>query len=62
MESKNNNKITQTHRCRKQIGGCQMRKMGLGYMSEVKVTQSRSTLCDPMKYTVHGILQARLLK
>ena len=51
VESKNKNKITQTHRCRKQIGGCQMRKMGLGYMSEVKVTQSHSTLCDPMKYT-----------
>ena len=29
--------------------------------SEVKVTQSCSTLCDPMDYTVHGILQARIL-
>ena len=51
VESKNNNKITQTHKCRKQIGGCQMRKMGLGYMSEVKVAQSHLTLCDPMKHT-----------
>ena len=28
----------------------------------MKVTQSCSTLCDPMDYTVHGILQARILK
>ena len=31
-------------------------------MSEVKVTQSCLTLCDPMDYTVHGILQARILE
>ena len=29
---------------------------------KVKVTQSRLTLCDPMDYTVHGILQARILE
>ena len=29
---------------------------------EVKVTQSCPTLCDPMDYTVHGILQARTLE
>ena len=28
----------------------------------VKVTQSCPTLCDPMDYTVHGILQARLME
>ena len=28
----------------------------------VKVYQSCSTLCDPMDYTVHGILQARKLE
>ena len=28
---------------------------------KVKVTQSCWTLCDPMDYTVHGILQARIL-
>ena len=28
----------------------------------VKVTQSYLTLCDHMDYTVHGILQARILK
>ena len=28
----------------------------------MKVTQSPLTLCDPMDYTVHGILQARILE
>ena len=28
----------------------------------VKVAQSCSALCDPMDYTVHGILQARILE
>ena len=28
--------------------------------SEAKVTQSCQTLCDPMYYTAHGILQARM--
>ena len=27
----------------------------------VKITQLYPTLCDPMDYTVHGILQARIL-
>ena len=29
---------------------------------KVKVAQSRLTLCNPMDYTVHGILQARILE
>ena len=29
---------------------------------KVKVTQSCPTLCNPMNYTVHGILQARILE
>ena len=29
---------------------------------EVKVAQLRLTLCDPMDYTVHGILQAKILE
>ena len=29
---------------------------------KVKVAQSCMTLCDPMDYTVHGILQARILE
>ena len=28
----------------------------------MKVTQLCQTLCDPMDYTVHGILQARILE
>ena len=28
----------------------------------LQVTQSCPTLCDPMHYTVHGILQARILE
>ena len=31
-------------------------------MKRVKVAQSCLTLCDPMDYTVHGILQARTLE
>jgi len=37
---------------------------GRGYHGKcvkVKVTQSCLTLCNPMNYTVHGILQARIL-
>ena len=30
--------------------------------SEVKVAHLCPTLCDPMDYTVHGILQARILE
>ena len=29
---------------------------------KLKVTQSCPTVCDPMGYTVHGILQARILE
>ena len=29
---------------------------------QVKVAQSCPTLCDPMDYTAHGILQARILE
>ena len=31
-------------------------------LGEVKVTQLCPTLCDSMDYTVHGILQARILE
>ena len=30
--------------------------------SEAKVSQSCPILCDPMDYTVHGILQTRILE
>ena len=29
---------------------------------KVEIAQSCLTLCDPMDYTVHGILQARILE
>ena len=32
------------------------------YQVKVEVTQSCATLCDPMDYTVPGILQARILE
>ena len=32
------------------------------YVKKVKVAQSCPTLCNPMDYTVHGILQARILE
>ena len=34
---------------------------GLNFL-KVKVAQSCPTLCDPTDYTVHGILQARILE
>ena len=37
-------------------------KMRLYFLVEVKVAQLCLTLCDPMDYTVHGILQARILE
>ena len=33
-----------------------------GEGSEVKITQSCPTLCEPMDYTIHGVLQARILE
>ena len=35
---------------------------GVPMKVKVKVTQSCLTLCDPMDYTIHGILQARILE
>ena len=35
---------------------------GKPYLSQVEVAQSCLTLCDPMDYTVHGVLQARILE
>ena len=32
------------------------------WLLKVKVTPSYRTLCDPMDYTVYGILQARILE
>ena len=32
------------------------------FVFKVKVTQSCPTLCNPMDYIVHGLLQARILE
>ena len=45
----------------KRRGGEEERK-GRTKCTEVKVTQSCPTLCDPLGYTAHGILQARTLE
>ena len=48
--------------------GCQSPYCLLSFLTstqwkvKVKVTQSCLTLCNPMYYTVHGILQARILE
>ena len=34
----------------------------LSFKVKVKAAHSCPTLCDPMDYTVHGILQARILE
>ena len=39
-----------------------MNKIHCNEQNIVKVTQSCLTLCDPMDYIVHGILQARILE
>ena len=46
------------------FSGCLAPKGATGSLAQVilKVAQSCSTLCDPMDYTVHGILQARILE
>ncbi|XP_061292259.1 uncharacterized protein LOC133259147 [Bos javanicus] len=44
--------------------GClfqEQKHFGSGWGGEVKVAQSCLTLCVPMDYTVHGILQARIV-
>ena len=43
------------------IGHCESRNKKTNLV-KVKVAQSCPTLCDPMDYTVHGILQARILE
>ena len=36
--------------------------LGVWTCGKVKVTQLCPTLCNPMDYTAHGILQARILE
>ena len=48
--------VNYLNRCR------QLVSLNINGKSEVKVTQSCPTLCNPIDYTVHGILQARILE
>ena len=44
---------------------CTLHTVGQAHDSskvKVKVAQLCSTLCDPIDYTVHGILQAKILE
>ena len=45
----------------RQEEGLVMRSLVSTLTLKVKVAQSCQTLCDPMDYTVHGILQARIV-
>ena len=44
------------------LSGWTEKKLSSTSQSQVKVAQSCPTLCDPMDYTVHEILQARTLQ
>ena len=46
----------------KEVSNLTVLSLSIKYKVKVKVAQSRSTLCDPMNYTVQGILQARILE
>ena len=50
------------HFCRNQMMFCELWLSFLDGACDVKVTQLCLTLCDPMDYTVHGILHARILE
>ena len=54
----------QTHRkhCRMWVGNKRERQSLAGESVKGKVAQSRLTLRNPINYTVHGILQARILE
>ena len=39
-----------------------MKKQKVMFQMKVKISQSCPTLCNPMDYIVHGILQARILE
>ena len=58
-------RITVDGDCNHEIRRCLLlRRKPIANLVNVKVkfTQSCLTLCDPMDYTVHGILQARILE
>ena len=56
---RNYQNVTQRHEVNK---SCYKNGADVFAQYKVKVTQSCLTLCDPMDYKVHGILQARILE
>ena len=46
----------------KMLSQLSLNKFTTLFLKKVKVAQSCLTLCEPMDYTVHGILQARILE
>ena len=48
--------------CNKKSHVTNLWPMGCEQKVNLRVAQSPLTLCDPMDYTVHGILQARILE
>ena len=59
LEPKNRKK-NRTFYCGREVVGITIWFDKLGW--KVKVSQSCLTLCDPMDYTLHGILQARIVE
>ena len=57
-----NRKAHMTHMKANNQGGWPRFYWSYSYWNEVKVTQSCPTLCNPMDYTLLGILQARTLE
>ena len=46
----------------KKVSNLTVLSLSMKYDIKVKIAQLHSTLYDPMKYTVRGILQARILE
>ena len=46
----------------KMLSQLSLNKFTTLFLKKAKVAQSCLTLCEPMDYTVHGILQARILE
>ena len=65
LQSMGSQSLTQLKRPSRwtQFGGTwRNQRQNLWLLVKVKVTQSCLTLCNPMDYTVHGILWARILE
>ena len=58
-----NNSVSANHAVLENtVSGAQERRVDIRNRTKVKVAQSCPTLCDPVDYTVHGILHVRTLE